>query len=75
MLVNMAEGLVAEDFAPHLVGMVKSEEWDGELKEMAALALCAAMRKSQYVLEQCQGDLQLKEMLQARVQEPSTAEV
>lgn len=55
--------------------MVKSGGDEGEVREMAALALCAAVRKSCVAMEQCLGDPHLKGALEARVQECSTAEV
>ena len=57
--------------------MVKSGGDEGEVREMAALALCAAVRKSCVAMEQCVGDPHLKGALEAslRVQECSTAEV
>ena len=67
--------VVAEEFVPCLLDVVRSEEGEEEMREMAALALCAAVRKSSIAMEQCIGDPLLKGLLEARLQKSSTAEV
>lgn len=72
--VIIVDALVAEDFVPHLLDVVRSGE-EGEVREMAALALSAAVKRSGAAMKQCIGDLHLKGVLERRVQEGSTTEV
>lgn len=73
--VIIVDAMVAEDFVPHLLDVVRGGEGEGEVREMAALALSAAVRRSGAAMKQCIGDLHLKGVLERRVQEGSTAEV
>ena len=73
--VIIVDALVAEDFVPHLLDVVRSGEGEGEVREMAALALSAAVKRSGAAMKQCIGDLHLKGVLERRVQEGSTTEV